>query len=579
MESGRPSRRRAESRGEGPSRGARPGGRLGGRSARRVASLLALSAAACIAAAASLSGCAAFDRLAQARFSKALASIDARAGSSDPSIKPLDSGKELDKAFARAFRWARSESDWLSLLKRGRSALASGKAGLYAGVAKRALRAFPKSEPIAAASVHAYLREERPRDALALFRSSLSPATRPALWAEAFVAAALDGGAAPPGTPGDYSRLADEARQGRPLLGAAAAALASGDRSGAEAWIARAAEAGTEAPAALLWDCGLYRALSSRSDAGRDSAELALMGDAAWMDGDRELARLRWERAIALDPRRSWKPYADLAALAGRGELAESYWARLKSGFLAGPPSPLREGALSAYAAWLSREGREAEALALLGADSKEPWITAGPELASAILRGRSAPEARLAAELEGIAARRPDDAAAIGAVLRELTRRGLYGEAGLVAAGASGRGRAVEYGWFYEAALRAARGDSGGARKTLEAAAGSSAEQARLFALGTLLAAAGEDEAAAAGFEGAARASGEGRDRAAAYKALGRARADMSRPEEARAAYRAAALADPDDQEAAMLSRGAAARDTISTEGMEGKSDTPKKR
>ena len=131
----------------------------------------------------------------------------------------------------------------------------------------------------------------------------MSPEARPSLWAEAF---------SPPGARdrrdrrgglADYSRLAEVTGDPRPYLGAAALALASGDRLAARAWLEKALAGGAQAPPELLWDCGLYETLAARPDQGSGPDELALMGDAAWMSDDSSLARSRWERAIRLDPR------------------------------------------------------------------------------------------------------------------------------------------------------------------------------------------------------------------------------------------------------------------------------------
>ena len=89
--------------------------------------------------------------------------------------------------------------------------------------------------------------------------------------------------------------------------------------------------------------------------------------------GDAALARRRWERSIALEPRRSWKPYVELA-LAGddAGEESRgSYWSQAEGGLPFRAASAERDGALAAYAAELAAGGPRKEALrALAGGGS-----------------------------------------------------------------------------------------------------------------------------------------------------------------------------------------------------------------
>ena len=144
MESGRPRARRARPR---DPRGARGAGHAA------VALLSALCAASILSCGAGLG------KVSASAFSSALASLDsAMASRRTP---------DLGKAFSLAFKRARESSDWLSILKRARAADASGDSGRYADAADRARKAFPSSEPIAAAAALAYMRggraAERPR--------------------------------------------------------------------------------------------------------------------------------------------------------------------------------------------------------------------------------------------------------------------------------------------------------------------------------------------------------------------------------------------------------------------------------
>ncbi len=456
-----------------------------------------------------------------------------------------------EKAFARAVKNARLSADWLSLLKRGRAASAAGESGRFAKMADQARKAFPESEAVAAAAALAYARGGRSTEALALFGGRLSPEARPSLWAEAFIASR---GASTPKS-ADYGRLADITGDPRAYLGATITALASGDKPSARAWLEKGLAGGAELPPELLWDCGFFEVLSERSDISAGSGELAMMGDAAWMAGDPRLARRRWERSISLSPHRSWKAYVDLALMSkDSGEVAASYWARLKAAFLSGPESETRNGALGAYATHLAREGRDAEALSLL-ADIPSDGAGALAVIALTIM-DRSRPEGRFAADLERLTAERPTDPEVLGAALRALSIRGMYGEVALLRAGAARRAVASEYGWYYDAVVLAARGDFPGAAKAITLAAGDS-DPVAAFALGSLHAAMGDVRKSAEAFSRSAAFGHSGRERCTAFKALGKALGDSGDLGGAVAAYRSAAAADPSDAEAAILVRG----------------------
>jgi tetratricopeptide (TPR) repeat protein len=539
----------------------------------RLPSAAARAAAALVAgallAAMILASCGPFsERQRASAFTSSLSAIDALLGAPP--------GPARDRAFAKASSLARASSDWLSILKRARRADSGGSVGLYAKTADRARKAFPGSEPLAAAAAHAYLRGGRPAEALALFRGSLSPDTRSGLWTEAFLASreAETGGPAggppaglPPATASDYGRYAQFSGDARAYLGAAATVFSDGGAEGgvhpserqlaARAWLERALAGGAHAPFGLLWDCGLFEVLASAPDLGSGAAELALAGDAAWMAGDAPLATRRWERSISLAPRLSWKPYVKLALMAGRGEASSSYWARLKAAFLLGPPSRQRDGALEAYAAHLARQGGEAEALALLkGSAAGSPERSGSLEMLEASIRGRSQPEGRFAVELESLAASRPGDPLVLGAVLRALFLRASYGELSIVREAAA-RGRVpLAYGWFYDAALLAARGDLPAASAAV-LAAGGTAGAAGDFALGSLYAAMGRPRDAAAAYARAAGSTSPGPERCAAYKGLGRALGEAGDSGGAALAFKQAAAADPADVEASILGRG----------------------
>ena len=501
----------------------------------------------CVLVALGLASCGgALEKTRASAFEAALVSLD--------SLLAAQSPPALDRAFAGACKLARAVPDWLSLLKLARKAQSLGSGGLYAHTADLARAAFPNSESLAAAAAHAYLRNGRPVEAFALFRALMAPETRPSLWAEAFVASRGSGA-----RPSDYGRYEEISGEPRAFLGAAAAALeggAAGDRIAARAWLEKGLAAGALAPPELLWDCGLHEALAGGSDAASGSAELALMGDAAWMAGDPVLARRRWERSISLAPRRSWKPYAKLALMAGDSEAAGSYWGRMRAAFLSGPASPERDGALESYSAYLVRGGREAEALALLRGQGPAAGGRAGSGLLKVMavtLVDRGRPEGRFDADLEALAAELPHDGEVMGAVFRSLFIRERYGELAILREQAARNGTALRYGWYYDAAVRAARGGFKAAAAGIAAAGEGSCGW---YALGSLRAAMGDAAKSVDAFSQAADSARGGRERCAAFKALGRALVESGDQGRAARAFASAVSADPSDAEAAILAR-----------------------
>jgi tetratricopeptide (TPR) repeat protein len=493
-------------------------------------------------------------------FSNSLATLDSALASYTGKGADARGPTRLNSAFAHSYRWAMRDSEWLSLLKRARVAQAEGETGRYASTADRAVKAFPKSEPLLAAAVHAYLRSGDPQKALNLFGPAMSPEARPYLWAEAFISSNRTGTTTKT-LPADYDRLAGITGDPRAYLGAATMSLASGDKVAGAAWLAKGLAAGVVASPDLLWDCGLYDRLASMSDSASGSAELAILGDAAWKTGDIELAKSRWIRSLALAPVRSWKPYADLALISSDSEAAGSYWARMKAAFLSAAPSAEREGALAAFAAQLARQGRNREALALLKGEGPAKTLSGKLAVLDVTIRGRSMPEARFASELENLAARRPEDTEVIEAVFRALSRRGMYGEVAVLEAGASRRGLRFRNDWYYEAEILTARGDYSGAAAEIRGNAGAMAEPEGEYALGSLYAATGDAVKSAEAYSKAATLARRPAARCASLKAYGRELGATGDERGEVAAYRAALAADPLDHEAALLVRGAAAR------------------
>ncbi|HET7839279.1 MAG TPA: hypothetical protein VFL04_05935, partial [Rectinemataceae bacterium] len=260
-------------------------------------------AAACLLALATALSC---SLLRPPDFPKALAGLDA-------ALSASVRGRALDSAFEAAYRSAGSSAEWLSVLKRAREVELAGDLRRYARAAERALAAGGRSEALAAAAAHGLLRGGEPGKAYALFKTRLSPDSRPGLWAEAVLAIAREGKLAE-GSLGaaDFDRLAETAGESRFYLNAAVLHLAEGDVQASGNSVARAMAAGLDPGAELLWDAGRYQALAARrgplpgSGAKAGSSELALIGDASWVLGDAGSARRAWQRSVALDPRSSW---------------------------------------------------------------------------------------------------------------------------------------------------------------------------------------------------------------------------------------------------------------------------------
>ena len=120
---------------------------------------------------------------------------------------------------------------------------------------------------------------------------------------------------------------------------------------------------------------------------------------------------------------------------------------------------------------------------------------------------------------------------------MRELAIRGMYGEVALLREGASKKSLRIAYGWYYDAAVLAARGDFKGAAEILESAAGEgtgdtgSRGPAASYALGSLYGAMGDPAKASAAFSRAVSAARGAKERGAALKALGRALGDSGDP------------------------------------------------
>ena len=539
----------------------------------------------------------------------------------DEALAGAPSERELDRAFEAAYRKAKGSTEWLSILKRAARAdalaVASGSTAAARGAdsAERALKAMPGSEPVAAAAAYLFLRGGVPEKALALFKEALKPEDRPELWAEAFLSSLRAGSRpSPADAPAAYDRLARVLGDPRFFTDSAAASLAAGDGFAARATLGLAALRGAAPPDELLWDAGLPALLAARSDAGAGPERLRLLADAAWLSGDAALAKARWERAISLAPKASYKPYASLlaaeaaeaakaAALAslddasreGRGP-AKAYDDSVAPPFSfdpsapppraaaggAGARSPEGEGGFprspgrassadyerlmrlfpdesapkALYAAALAREGRGAEALGLLLSGGDEAADSLSARVALAAAAGRW-PEDRLAGQAFRLAETRPEDGVLLDSVLRLLLARGRNADFLVLYRAAESRGLSYPRGAFHAAAAAALTGDYRAAVAVLEKDGPSEPGPEAAFALGLLYSRLGDQALAADRLAVALSAARSGAERCRALKATGDARAAAGDPEGALAAYRAAAAADPGDAEAASLSRG----------------------
>jgi hypothetical protein len=508
-------------------------------------------------------------------FAEARQALDARLAKAAPS-------RSRDGAFSDAIRLAKTSTDWLSLLRRAELSerIDPPDSGRGAKVADAALAALPASADIRAACVHAYLRS-RPAaanadaanaaKALALFGPVLKPEARPGLWAEAFLAVyrAGEGGGSDWKRPEYFGLLAR--RLGEPLfyVDAAALSLASGDRFAGRSWLELAIKGGALPPDELLWSAGLYAELARRDDAASTPSRLRLLGDAAYLSGDPDLARSRWLRALEAEPSGSWKTYASLAALSSGPEEA-AYLERMRAAF------PENSGALAVYAARLAREGEAAAALALLDAGLAEERPKAGPSKAPKPTSAASAPseelslavrtrlvvgarvwlEERLVAQSLGAIESRPEDGKLLSLVLGSLLERKRYEDFLALEKRVERSGKSYPEDWYYEASALLLEGRLTEASSLLAKRGPPEAGSPLYLAQGRVHALRREWDKAAAAYSSALASARSGGERCAALKGLGQAREGSGDAPGARLLYLAALEADPGDVEAGLLAR-----------------------
>ncbi|MBL8966871.1 MAG: hypothetical protein JNG85_07675, partial [Spirochaetaceae bacterium] len=401
---------------------------------------------------------------------------------------------------------------------------------------------------------------------------------------------------------GDYTAerldlLANAAGEPNFLVDAAILSLASGDRFGAGARLSLAIERGANPGSELLWDAGLHEILAARPDQGVGPAELRLLGDAAYLAGKSDLAELRWQAALERDPAGSWKTYASLGALAAeraarrareaatvrRPSSEVDSWAEIGVGFDPGrraeaSPADKPAGGLAsneerlyyerllaafpadgeakaAYASFLVRDGREAEAAALLGQDDP---ASLGSRGARAKLAAESLvqPEERVVALAISLAALRDGDGDFLAEAMRLLLARRRWADFLALRDSAAARGLSFPASWYYDAVASALRGDGRAAVSLLEKNGPANPGPEAALALGLIYSREGELGTAEARLEVAGDAARDGKELCSVLKARGflyRKTGDAAR---ARAAFNAAAAADPDDAEAKILAR-----------------------
>ncbi len=278
----------------------------------------------------------------------------------DAKLAKAAPAKEREAAFSAAQKLAHSSTEWLSLLRRAelseKIAPATSAGGADYGRAARTADAAVRSVPLPAdlrfAAAHAFLRSRpsKPEKAIALFNSDFKPESAPELFSEAFLMLYAENRLPPFWRTAEYFGLAARtAGQPQLYLDAAALALAGGDTFSSEAWLRLAQAGGFDGPDSMLWNLGLYRELAARDDSGADPVRLRILGDAAWLSGQRELAVSRWQRSLSRGTAggEGWKSYASLGAMYEADEAAAA--AKAASLGLGSGQGQLADGSASSY--------------------------------------------------------------------------------------------------------------------------------------------------------------------------------------------------------------------------------------
>jgi len=500
----------------------------------------------------------------------------------------------LDRAFSKASSKARSGSEWLSLLKRGRQSESQGDRGRYASLARLALAKAGPGPELARAEADAFLRAGDPLAVLSLYQTRLSVEEGPRLWSEAFVEA-MRLGILPPelATPANFGRLAELTGDGRLFLDAASRAMAGGDVLGARAWISRAGAQAVDIPPELLWDAQMYGSLadgfgtiadgpgslakgpSSLADGpgSRSSpAWLRLSADSAWLLGRRAEAIAAWKKAVELDPRGSYRTWASLAAASGepvlppedggifdkQGQLGfglnalkrpnansdfHGYYGTMRSLF------PKDAGASILYAGALARAGQQKAAATLL----ESTVATSDARMALDRLRaGRGAWVGnRLSIETLKAVDAYPQDPGLLDAGLSILLESGSYGDFVTLFRLGAERGLRPARRDLFAAYARLLEGDRTGAEESFRMASDSTPGPEADQALGLLAFDDKDFSEAATRLEQAFLLARDPAERSSILKSLGRLADRLGDLAFAHDRYLAASLADPSDAEA----------------------------
>ncbi len=478
-----------------------------------------------------------------ARFERALDKLEAG---------PRDAAG-LERLLGSAARRAESSRDWLRLISRAfRAAEQAGDPGLAAGIADRARKAYPTYEDIALAACRAYLDAGRPGDALALFPVPLDPGLRGPWFAEAFLETSRLSGRRFPGA-GDAEallRVAQSAGRGEPAIDAALLRMGAGDREGA-AWLTRkAVELGAAPDPDLAWDVGALSTLLSDPARSTYGGDLQRKADAAALLGEREWAREYLTELVLADPGFSWKAYAALASLEADRTGAEYWYGRMAESFPSDPD------ALRSRAAYLSRTGRDEQALAELEAPGGG---TVDPRTAvlAAEIRMRLRPGESRAVTALGLANAFPEDAYVQEWALGTLAAADRFEEAAEAYRQLKVRGMDLGRPWYFEALSLILEGKNVDAAALIERDGPAGGGPEAPFALGVLYSEEGNHSLAAERFHIAAGAAKDAETAARALTEMGKSLAALGERRRAREAWAAALAVRPDHTEALRLLTG----------------------
>lgn len=339
-------------------------------------------------------------------------------------------------AFTRAASLAGTSAEKLRLLKRARRI----DPGLAVHTARLMLDTSVSSI-VGLAALDAFLAASSFEDAFRLFPVILPPAEFPLEFAETFVRAKQAGQAAwQLGQDRSWLILAYDATGWNEFLyEAMLVALEIGDTGSAlfmmDEFIASGAAGALRPAIELLWQHGFLDLILNLGPLDSSYEALAVYADSAFLTRRTALATSVYAELIERYPKRSWKPYAALARLAGEtSSLQEIYGLPLSP---APPPKsseagywyslmmdryPEDDSAALEYGLWLARTGSGAEAVSYFKNSGLKPG---GEAEASARLVLADMEHLPLAA-IE-LAAAYPESALAVDSALAALFTSGSW--------------------------------------------------------------------------------------------------------------------------------------------------------